>query len=271
MKPFSIGISAVLALCGCASFGTFAGTSEGTVVYGADAEENLKKGDEAMESRNYPEAAQYFEFVKTKYPYLEAAKTAELKLADSEFARDRFTEARDRYQNFVRLHPTHPQVDYSAYRAALTHYKDIPSDFFLLPPASEKDQSEVKNALSAMVDFLRAYPKSSFVPEAETALREVKRRLTEHELYVANFYAKREKWTAVAARLASVAKTYGGVGYDEQIYSSLTDAYLKLSDTARARETLTTFIAKYPSDEGVARAKRRLEELPPVSIPDAGT
>ena len=84
----------------------------------SDAQTNLDKGNEALRGKNYPDAEKYFEYVKDKYPFLDAAKEAELRLGDLEYDRDRVTEARDRYNNFVKLHPTHPRVDYAAFRAA---------------------------------------------------------------------------------------------------------------------------------------------------------
>src|SRR5205814_2390586 len=113
-------------------------------------------GDELLESKNYLEAQKYYDYVKSKFPYLEAATTAELRLADVDFEREKYIEARDRYQNFVKLHPTHAKVDYAAFRSALSHFKDMPSDFFLLPPAREKDQAEVRAAAVAMGDFVRS-------------------------------------------------------------------------------------------------------------------
>jgi outer membrane protein assembly factor BamD len=261
-----------LAASGCKSFGGLGSSSdEPDVAYGADADANMKLGEEAMESENYPEAARYFEYVRTKYPFLEAAKTAELRLADADFARDRFVEARDRYQNFVRLHPTHPRVDYAAYRAALTHYKDIPSDLFILPPASEKDQQEVRSALNAMRDFVRGYPDSKHVPDAEKALAQVKMRLADHELYVADFYRRRGRWRAVAGRLATVAKSYAGTDYDERVYFGLYEAYRKLDDEPRAREALQAYLALHPNDRGARRAKALLDAQPGAPVPEAAT
>ncbi len=268
--------AAVFCAASCATTGG-AETGEDGVVYGADAESNLKKGDEALESKNFPEAQHYFEFVKTKYPFLDAAKTAELRLADVDFERDRFIEARDRYQTFIRLHPTHPKVDYAAFRGALSHYKDIPSDFFLLPPAEEKDQAEVQNALVSMQDFVRLYPDSTFVPEAKKIIDDVKHRLAEHELYVAGFYAKRERWPAVVNRLNVVAKKYSGVGFDERVAFELFDAYRALHDDAKAAETLRGFVEKNPDAPAAAKAKKLLGALgtpsstPPPAAPDAGT
>ena len=115
MKPlFAVAAALALALAGCKSLQN---ENAGEPDYASDADTNLQRGAEALESKNYLEAERYFEYVKSKYPFLEAAKTAELRLADTDFERERFIEARDRYQNFVKLHPTHAKVDYAAYRA----------------------------------------------------------------------------------------------------------------------------------------------------------
>jgi outer membrane protein assembly factor BamD len=272
----------LVSICCAASCATTGGaeTGEDGIVYGADADSNLKKGDEALESKNFPEAQHYFEFVKTKYPFLEAAKIAELKLADVDFERDRFIEARDRYQTFIRLHPTHPKVDYAAFRGALSHYKDIPSDFFLLPPSEEKDQVEVKNALVAMQDFVRLYPDSTYVPEAKKVIDDVKKRLADHELYVAGFYKKRERWPAVVNRLNVVAKSYSGVGVDDQVALGLAEAYRALHDDAKAADVLKSFLEKNPDSPGAGKAKKALAAIgtpsstppaPSSGAPDAGT
>lgn len=264
-------------LSACASFGTLAGQEGGEVTFGADAEDNMRRGDDAMNAKNYAEAASYFEFVKTKYPYLELAKTAELSLGDSDFERERFVEARERYQNFVRLHPTHPRVEYAAFRAALTHYKEIPSDFFLLPPASEKDQVEVRNAASAMGEFVRSYPSSEFVAEAKKVLDEVRLRLAEHELSVADFYARRERWAAVVTRLSVVQKDFGGVGLDERVAFGLYDAYLKLDQPAKAKDALKKYADTFPGEPGAKKAFKLIGEPPappsptPAPAPDAGS
>ncbi len=262
-------------LTGCAALKSLTSSPEAELAYGEDAESNIAKGDEALESKNYPEAGRYFEYVKTKYPYIEAAKTAELRLADVDYDRERFIEARDRYQNFVRLHPTHAKVDYAAYRGAITHYRDIPSDLFILPPSTEKDQVEVRAALTALNDFLNAFSHSEFVPEAKKLQTDVKRRLAEHEIYVADFYAKRDRWPAVIGRLQNVVKNYGGTGYEEKVFFGLYDAYVKVKDEARGREMLALYIARFPDDSGVGRAKRILETpasmpVAPVSAADAG-
>ncbi len=252
LAPFAL---LLLALQGCKTLNLFGGDEGANVTYAQDADTNLKKGDEALAAKSYVEAQHYFDFVKSKYPYLEAAKTAELRLGDTDFERERYIEARDRYQNFVKLHPSHAKVDYAAFRAALTHYKEMPSDLFILPPSEEKDQNALRAAQVALSDFLRTYPSSEHQDEAKKVLGDVRKRLADHELYVADFYRSRSRWPAVINRLQVVAKDYGDLGFDEKVYFGLYDAYSSLKDQERAKEALRTLIAKAPNSAGAKRAQ----------------
>jgi outer membrane protein assembly factor BamD len=251
----SLGFAA-LALGGCKTLASL--NDSGEPSYSSDAESNLKSGSEALESKNFIEAEKYFEYVRSKYPYLEAAKEAELLLGDTDYERDKFLEARDRYQNFVKAHPAHAKADYAAFRAALTHYREIPSDLFILPPAYEKDQAEVVNTVKAMNEFARQYPNSKYVAEAKRYSEEARKRLAQHELYVAGFYRKREKWGAVIGRLNTVVETYSGLGFDEEALFGLHEAYTKLGDQQRAQETLRKIISRLPGTPAADKANKLL-------------
>ena len=224
--------------------------------YAPDPEGNLKLGDEELEARNFQEAERFYEYVRSRYPYVEAAREAELRLADLEFAREAYEVARERYEAFVKLHPTHPKVDYAAYRTALTHYKSMPSTFVILPPAEEKDQAEVRAAARAFQLFLEQHPQSEHRAEAERMLTDVRRRLAEHELYAARFYAKRGRWKGVVRRLETLLKEYPGTKYDEEALFKLHDAYVELKDADRARETLERVEKLLPNTPAAERARK---------------
>jgi outer membrane protein assembly factor BamD len=252
-------VASALLAAGCTSLSSaFTTQDPANLTYAADAASNMKLGNEALENKNFLEAEKYFEYVRSKYPYLEAAKEAELKLADTDFDRDQFASARDKYANFVKLHPTHPQVDYAAFRAAMTHYKEIPNDYFFLPPSFEKDQTEVRNAVRAMSDFVRGYPASKYQEEAKKIVADSRRRLGEHEMYVAEFYATREKWPAVVQRLKTVVDQYAGLGLDERALLGLHEAYVKLNDDARAKEALRTLVTRLPNTPAAEKAQKLL-------------
>lgn len=269
----------MLSLSGCETLSSFFAGDAAEPSYASDAETNLQRGQKALDRKNFVEAQKYFDYVKSKYPYLEAATAAELMLGDTEFAREKYLEARDRYQTFVKLHPTHPKVDYAAFRSAMTHYKDIPSDLFVFPPSIEKDQNEVRAAQVALNDFIKSYATSQYVPEAQKTLNDVRRRLAEHELYVASFYRRRDRWMAVVTRLGNVARDFGDLGFEDEVYFGMYDAYLKLNDPEKAKAALRTLVARYPDTKAAKRAARVLgneaaapkeAEPAPAAAPSAG-
>lgn len=248
-------------LPGCKSF--LAATGDNAEPeYTADAAGNLKKGSEAMDDHDFPAAEKYFEHVKTKFPYQDAAREAELRLADNSFAKDSFEEARDRYNNFVKLHPTHPRVDYAAFRAALSHlkqFKATASDFFIFPPAFEKDQAELRASLQSMEEFQRNYSTSSLLPEAKKVADDARRQIAAHEMYVADFYAKRSRYPAAAARWQGVVDKFPQLGPDQDALFKLVSLYRsKLKDPVKARAALQKVIERYPNTSASARAQRML-------------
>lgn len=245
----------LLLTSGCAAL---SGSQGGEPDYAVTADENLTLGSVALENKDFLRAQKYFEYVRSKFPYQEAAREAELKLADVDFAREAFPEARDQYQSFIKLHPTHPKVDYAAYRSALTHVQSYPSEFFALPPSEEKDQVEIRSALSTMEEFLREYPDSQYAPEAKRNADDARRRLAEHEMYVARFYQKRGRWKAVAQRLEAILSKYPGTSLEEEVLFDLHDAYVKLNDPKRAQETLRQVLRRLPGTPAAEKAQRML-------------
>jgi outer membrane protein assembly factor BamD len=254
LLPFLLGGALLALAAGCAGNATKPDGKPPT----SEAEVVLLKGQEAMKDKNYEEARAYFDLVAARFPFLDVARTAELRIADISYEKEEYPEARDKYQQFVKLHPTHPEVGYAAFRAAMTNYQEIPKDFFLLPPSFEKDQTPVKNALRAMEDFIRQHPESKYLAEAKKTHAEVRRRLCQHEMYVAQFYAKRGKWQAVVGRLETLVKTYPGAGYDEEALFGIYDAYRKLRDDGRAQETLKRIVTSLPGTKAAERAQKLL-------------
>jgi outer membrane protein assembly factor BamD len=254
MRSLRLALSCftLLLAAGCAS------TPDAPVSYTQDAQSNLERGKEALEGKEFSQAESYFEEVRTKYPFLEEAKQAELLLADLDYARDRFAEARDRYEAFVKAHPSHASVDYAAFRAATTHLKEMPSEVFFLPPANEKDQVEVRGAFEALRAFLQTYPGSKHEAEARELFADVRRRLAEHEFYVARFYAKRDRYPGAARRLETLLEAYPGSPKEEEAFFLLHDVYVKMKDPKRAEETLRRLQSRMPGTPAAERARQLL-------------
>lgn len=253
-----LSVAALVALAGCKTKHV---SFTGQLKFGADAEANYTAGIDLLHDKTYPEAEKFFEYVKTKYPFSKWAPLAELRIADSKFAQDRFPEAVEAYKQFVQLHPTHEEVDYAEFRRGLAHFKDAPSQFVLFPPAFEKDQRQLQSASEVLAKFIEKYPKSKYVPEAQKALDQANDRLAEHEWYVAEFYFKRKRWAGAAGRYQALLDRYPGSKHEPVALMKLAQAAVALDEKFRARTALQKLIVKHPQDPLRPEAEKRLAEL----------
>lgn len=250
--PFAVLAAFALA---CATDGEVTGDS-----YAADAKENYDAGLEALEDGNPLEAIRLFDHVRTKYPYSSYAPLAELRAADAEFRRQRYAEAIDGYQRFLKFHPAHPEVDWAAFRIGEAHYEAIPSGFFLLPPPAEKDQTEARAAKTTLEDFLVRYPKSQYVPRAQELLAGADGILASHELAVSRFYEKRDQLQGAAGRLEYLLANYPSAPQVGDAARGLVRLYRELGEPGRAKERLEAFLAKNPGSPQAGEVKAALGE-----------
>jgi outer membrane protein assembly factor BamD len=231
------------------------------VTYSLSAKQNYDRGLEELKKENYVEAAHYFSYVKQKFPFSKYASLAELALADTDFARGNFQEAIDSYKSFSRLHPTHDKVEdgYVAFRIAECFVKEMPTDFFLLPPAYEKDQSAIRDALRELDTARAKYPDSPHAKPAEAYRREVLRRLIEHEVYVARFYLDRGHPKAAILRIETALRRYPDSGQEGELLLALGETHLEMGNPARAKQVFERVKNELGSSLQIKRAELFLE------------
>jgi outer membrane protein assembly factor BamD len=222
-----------------AAFVACASSDDGKpVTYALSAKQNYERGLEELKNENHAEASNFFSYVKQKFPFSKYAGLAELALADTEFARGNYQEAIDSYKSFARLHPTHEKVEdgYVAFRTAECFVKEMPDDFFILPPAYEKDQSAVRDALREIDQARERYPSSPYAKAAEDSRREVLRRLIAHEVYVARFYLDRGHPKAAILRIQTALRRYPDSGQEGELMLALGETHLQLGQAAQAKQ-----------------------------------
>ncbi len=250
------------------------------VSYSRSAQKNYAKGIAELKDENFQEALKYFVFTKAKFPFSRFATLSELRIADTYFAQEKFVDAIDAYKQFQKFHPSHPQVldGYAAYRVCKAYVKQIPSDWFLIPPSHEKDQGATRDAILELNAFRRSHEGSKYMPKVTELYRKCIRRMAEHELYVARFYLRRDKPKATILRLEALLKRYPSAGVDPEVMLLLGKTYLKLEKHGLASKTFRQLTTKYPKSPHAARARLFLGYLAsntpkpaPASQPPAAT
>jgi outer membrane protein assembly factor BamD len=282
--PWSIVIAALLAAAlvgpGCAT-----ADEEGRgVTYSLTAKQNYDKGLEELKEENFAEATRYFSFVKQKFPFSRYAVLAELALADTQYARASYQEAIDAYKTFARLHPTHEKVEdgYVAFKIADCYVQEMPGDWFLVPPAFEKDQTAVRDAFRELSDFLDKYPESKYGGDVKKLRQQVMARLIEHEVYVARFYLDTGHPRAAVLRIEAAIRRYPESGREAELLLVLGQTHLEMGNARRARDTFQRVIKEYGKALQSQRAQLYLEfirkrygdnpqDMPPETAAQDGT
>lgn len=252
----------ILAFAACASSCASSEDSK-QVTYSLTAKQNYERGLAELKSENYIEAAHYFTYVKQKFPFSKYAGLAELALADTEFARSNYQEAIDSYKSFLRLHPTHQKVEdgYVAFRIAECYVREMPDDWAILPPAYEKDQSYVRDALRELDSFREKYPDSQYVKQAKDFRREVLSRLIQHEVYVARFYLERGHPKAAILRIEGALHRYPDSGREGELLLTLGETHLEMGNPARAKQAFLRVVSEFGSSLEIRRAELFLDYI----------
>jgi outer membrane protein assembly factor BamD len=131
------------------------------------AETYYKRGVEILKGRrvlfffrdvDHARAVELFQEVIDNYPYSQFATLAELKIADTHFEQGNFEEAASYYQDFVELHPNHPEIPYAILRNGLCAFEQI--------GGVNHDQTSTAEAIAQFRVLIDRYPGSDEAKEA---------------------------------------------------------------------------------------------------------
>jgi len=257
-RPLLAALLAASALAGgCAE----TQNEEMLLEYSKSAEQLYEEGMEEFDDEDCVDAEKIFQDVRRLYPYSRFATLAELRVADCDFIQGNHAEAAVAYQQFVKAHPTHEDAHYAAFKRGVSFFEMIPGDWVITPPPHERDQAATRDARSALLHFIRTYPRSEYVERAKEILAIVVDALVRHEMYVAEFYLSRDQKNAAAVRLEVIPKKFPDSSLVPDAMFMQAKVYLELDRSADAVRVLRAIIERFPDHHQALRARDYLEDL----------
>jgi len=205
-------------------------------------EEQYEIGLKYLKRASYAKALETFNRIRNYHRDDPLSIKAELAIADVYFKKNEWDQARLAYEDFMRMHPRHPDLDYVIYRIGLSLYRKAPS-------VAARDQTWTRQAVNTWRGFEAKFPESEYREEAALKLEECRERLARKELLVARFYERREAWPAVEGRARGLLGSYPTSRYAPESYFLLAQARAWQGD-----------------DEEAAAALDRLGELDPAQV-----
>lgn len=219
----------------------------------ATPEGAFKQAEEFEKDERFEEAIQKFSDVKNKHPYSRFATESELRIADLHFKREAFIESAASYQLFREFHPKHPRTDYVTFRLGLSYFNQLPGTI-------DRDLTVADKAILYFDEVSNNYPSSEYVTEARAKRNEALHMLAEKEMYVANFYSKRQIYDSALKRYEFLIRTYPNQGFDAPALYGAAFSAFRSGEKERGEQHLKNLYSLYPSSDEAKRAKNEFEK-----------
>jgi len=233
-------------------------TSRQTVPAGTQEPDKFlfDKGDTALKAKKWLTAREYFKQVVETYTQSPLRPDAKLGVGDTyleEGGADNLVLAMNEYREFLTFYPTNKRSDYAQYKLGMTHFKQM--------RASERDQSETRDAIAEFQRLIARYPDSSLIPEAKARLREALDRVGRADFQVGLFYFRQKWYPGSIDRLSTLLKNDPEYTNRDEVYFYLAESYVKIKREAQALPYYDKLVTEFPKSEHLQDAQKRIAEL----------
>ena len=212
-----------------------------------EAESSMKTGD-------YEKARKRYQEIEEKSPDKSYDAVLMLRVADTYFGEEKYSESAVEYQAFLNYHPAHKDAPYAQYQIAMCSYKDLLT--------IDRDPTPAHTTIKEMKRLIEKYPKSGYEGEAKRYIAIAREWIADYELYVARFYYRKGSYKAAAGRCEKLLIDYPGVRAEKDALYYAALSHQKLGEKDLARDRFTTLAQKYPAMKSVAQSHiRKIDTL----------
>jgi outer membrane protein assembly factor BamD len=212
-----------------------------------------------FKGRDYDMIFDYLKEIQLRYTYSPYSALAELRTGDAYFQKEEYDQATVEYEEFLKRHPGSEEAPYATYKLALSYYKKIRTP--------DRDPTDTRLSLKWFNTFVEKYPDSPLVLDAREKILSCRNSLARREIYIGNFYSKRDNYRAAADRYKIVTSDYTDTStYEEALYL-LGRAYAKSEQYEEARQALNRLVQEFPNKKYSNKATSLLNDIQGKTAP----
>lgn len=218
-------------------------------------EKLFQQAQEKLDASNYAKAVELLEALDSRYPFGPYSAQVQMDLIYAYYKDGDTAHAIANIDRFLRLNPTHKDVDYVYYMRGLTNMQ-ADYNFFhhtLGIDRSDRDPSYARQAFRDFKSILTRYPNSQYAADAYARMISLKDRLAKYDLAVADYYWRRGAWIAAANRGKGIVENYTDTTAVEPALEIMVKSYDKLALTDLASHARQVLAANYPDNDLLKR------------------
>ncbi len=233
-----------LLMSGCAIFGD---PTELDDTKGLSADRIYQMGADKMRDKDYDKAIVYFGKLESRYPNSRYAVQAQLETAYAQFKKQDPILCVAAADRFIKLHPTHPNVDYAYYLKGLALFNERGAiEKLTKQEISDRDPRALRDSFIIFKTLVERYPNSKYLKDATQRMIYLANNLSAHEIDVARYYMKREAYLAAINRCKYVLEFYPKTPNVEQSLVIMVSAYDLMGLDDLKEDTLRILEKNYP-------------------------
>ncbi len=203
-----------------------------------------------LANENYLTAIEYFETLESRYPFGKYATQAQIDVAYAYYKFDEPDSAITALDRFIKLHPRDDSVDYAYYLKGLVNFErgGTIMDALVERDYSEFDRNLLLNAYRDFKVLVQRFPDSKYAADSTKRLIHLRNELARADFNIANYYASRDAWVAVANRTKLILRNYQGSSVIRSTLDLQLKAYQALELDELARDTQRIIDLNYNQD-----------------------
>lgn len=240
---------------GCTGFGGGSSGPTDTAFVARDVESLYAAAKNRLDRGDMLLAAGLFDEVERQHPYSPWARRAQLMSAFSYYADRQYVPAIQSAQRFLSIHPGNRDAPYAYYLIGMSYYEQI-SDV-------ERDQGITRQALNALDELQRRYPRSEYAADARLKTDLLRDHLAGKEMEIGRFYQRTGQWLAAQLRFQNVVDDYQTTSHAAESLYRLTETSLALGLKEEAMRYSSVLGANYPGSEWYEKAFDLMQEHAP--------
>ena len=216
----------------------------------------------ALNDGNYETAIKHFETLQARYPFGPYAQQAELEVAYAYYKYDEADSAIAAADRFIKLHPTHRNVDYAYYLKGLATFQDGPSNIEKIAGknSTHMDTGLAKRSYDFFAELLKKFPDSKYTSDARQRMVFTLNLLARQEYDSAQYYLQRGVYVAAANRAKYVVEHYPRTATVADALGLMARAYHELKMDDLARDSLRILELNFPQDRQLGALKALLAQ-----------
>lgn len=211
------------------------------------AEKYYYMAKQAMDTGDFKLAVERFEGLISHHPFGPYAQQAQLDIAYGYYKYNEPESAIAAADQFIKLYPRHPHVDYAYYIKGLARF---PKPAFLEKTFSldlaQRDPRTVRESLQSFLELTQRYPNSRYAADAKQRIIYLRNALARGEMYTANFYMRTGAYAAAVNRAKYVIEHYDRTPSIPDALALMAKAYDRLGMPTLAEDARRVLKLNFP-------------------------